>query len=115
MLLCLAKTDDVRLIASLRVSHVHDDAIKPPQQVDPLLAVGFPGIFPGDDRSIENSFATNEVKSVTLDVEKTLWFVPGRPNLIVATPETRGRFICSCEKVARSECGLWGLTFELSG
>jgi hypothetical protein len=43
MLFCLAKTDDVRLIASLRVGHVHDDAFKPAEQVDPLLIVGFPG------------------------------------------------------------------------
>ena len=39
MLLCLAKTDDVRLIASLRVGHVHDDAFKPPEQVDSLLGL----------------------------------------------------------------------------
>ena len=40
MLLCLAKTDDVRLIASLRVGHVHDDAVEPAEQIDPLLTIG---------------------------------------------------------------------------
>jgi hypothetical protein len=55
MLLCLAKTDDVRLIASLRVGHVHDDALKPAEQIDSVLAIGLPGIFPSDDRPVEDS------------------------------------------------------------
>jgi hypothetical protein len=72
MLLCLAKTDDVRLIASLCVGHVHNDAFKPAEQIDSLLSIGFPGIFPGDDWSIEDSFTTSEVQSVVFDVAKTL-------------------------------------------
>lgn len=51
-LLCLAQTDDVRLIATLCVSHVHDDAIKPSEQVDPPLAMSFTRIFPTDDGAI---------------------------------------------------------------
>ena len=85
MLLCLAKTDDVRLIASLCVCHVHDDALEPTEQADPLLAVGFAVVFPGDDRAVEYSFATNEVQSVSPDVAQPLRFVPGRHSLIVAT------------------------------
>ena len=78
MLLCLAKTDDVRLIASLRVAHVHDDAFEPTEQVDSLLPVGFSGISPGDDQSVEDGFATNEIKSVVLDIAKPLRLVPAR-------------------------------------
>jgi predicted nuclease of predicted toxin-antitoxin system len=52
MLLCLAETDEVRLIATLCVSHVHDDAIKPSEQVDPPLAMSFTRIFPTDDGAI---------------------------------------------------------------
>jgi hypothetical protein len=90
MLLCLAKTDDVRLIASLCVGHMHNDAIKPPEQIDSLLTIGFPGIFPSDDWSIEDSLATNEVKSVAFDVAEAFRFVPGRHALIVATPSAAG-------------------------
>jgi hypothetical protein len=72
MLCCLAKTDDVRFIASLRVGHVHNDAIQPAKQVDPLLPIGTAGVFPGDDGSIKDSFASDEIQAVVLDVAKTL-------------------------------------------
>ena len=68
MLFCLANTDDVRFIASLRVGHLHDDAVQPAEQVDPLLAVRFADIFPSDDRAIEDCLATNEVQAVDLEV-----------------------------------------------
>ena len=68
MLLCLAKTDDVRLIASLRVGHVHDDAVEPAEQIDPLLTIGLSVIFSCDDRGIEDGLATNEVQAAGLDV-----------------------------------------------
>ena len=54
MLFCLSKTDDVRLIASLCVSHVHDDAVEPAEQIDPLLAIRLPVIFPGEDRCVND-------------------------------------------------------------
>ena len=72
MLLCLAKADDVRHIASLRVSHVHDDAIEPAEPIDPLFAIRYAGIFPGDNRAIEDGFATNEVEFVDFNVTKAL-------------------------------------------
>jgi hypothetical protein len=64
MFFCLPKADDVRLIASLCVCQVYNDAVQPAEQVDPLLSVGLTSIFPGDDWSVEDSFTTNEVKSM---------------------------------------------------
>ena len=53
MLFYLAKTDDVRLIASLCVGHMDNDAAQPAEQIDPLLAVGLTVVLPSDDRAIE--------------------------------------------------------------
>ena len=66
MLFCLAKADDVWLMASRCVGHVHDDVVKPTEQIDSLLAVSFAAIFPLEDRAIEDRFTTIEVQSVAL-------------------------------------------------
>ena len=76
MLLCLAKANDVRLIASLRVGHVHDDAIEPAEQIGPLFAIRYAGIFPGDDRPIEDRFAAHKIELVVSDVANSLRFIP---------------------------------------
>lgn len=85
MLLCLAKADDVQFIAPLRVGHVHDGALKPSKQIDPLLAIGFAGIFPGNNRMIEDGFAACKVKPVDIDIAKALRLIPSRHTLIVFT------------------------------
>jgi len=66
MFFCLPKADDVRLIASLCVCQVYNDAVQPAEQVDPLLSVGLTSIFPGDDWSVKDCFATYEVQFVVL-------------------------------------------------
>jgi hypothetical protein len=85
MFFCLAKADDVRLIASLCVGNVHNDAAQPTEQIDPLLPVGFTRIFPGDDWSVKDRFTAHKVQFVALEVAKTLCLVPSRHGLIVAT------------------------------
>jgi hypothetical protein len=95
MFLCFAWTDDVRLIASLRVSSVHDDTVKPTEQIDPLLPIGLPGIFPGDNRSVESRFASQEIKSMFPDVVVSLRVVPCWLAFIVATSKLSTLF-CSC-------------------
>jgi hypothetical protein len=76
MFLCLAKTDDVRLIASLRVIPVHHDTVKSCEQIDPLLPIGLAGIFPGDNRSVESRFETKEIESMVPDGVASLRVVP---------------------------------------
>ena len=84
MFLCLAKADDVRLIASLCVSHVHNDAAQPTEQIDSLLPVGLTRILPCDDWAVKDRFTPHKVYFVALEVAKALCFVPTRPDLIVA-------------------------------
>jgi len=84
MFLCLAKTDDVRHIASLCVGHVHNDTAQPTEQIDPLLPLGFTGILPCDDWAVKDRFTPHKVQFVSLEVAKALCFVPTRHNLIVA-------------------------------
>ena len=79
----------MRLIASLRVGHVHDDAIEPAEQIDPLFAIRYAGIFPSDDWSIEDRFAAHKIELVVSDVANALRFIPGRHALIVATKKPR--------------------------
>jgi hypothetical protein len=116
MFLCLAKADDVRLTASLRVSHMHDDTVKPTEQIDPLLPIGLPGIFPGDNRSVEGSFATKEIQSMFPDVVVSLRVVPCWHAFIVATSTLSTPFFCRCngrqacdqQQDARELDRLWG-------
>ena len=75
----------MRFIASLRICHVHDDALEPAEQIDPFLAVDFAVIFPGNDRAVEYCLTTEEVKAMGLDVVQALCFVPSRYTFIVAT------------------------------
>ena len=85
MLFCLAKTDDVRLIASLCIGHMYNDAAQPAEQIDPLLAVGLTVVLPSDDRAIEDCLATHEIQTVDSDFASSLRLVPGHHDLIVAT------------------------------
>jgi hypothetical protein len=80
---------------------MHDDTVKPTEQIDPLLPIGLPGIFPGDNRSVESSFATKEIQSMVPDVVASLRVVPCRHAFIVAT-STFSMFFCSCN--ARQAC-----------
>lgn len=72
---CLAKADDARLVASLRVGRVNDDAVKPVEQVDPLLTIGFMSIFPCGDRAVADCLAIGEIQAMDADVGRALRFV----------------------------------------
>ena len=67
-----AKTDDVHVIASLCVSQMHDAAVEPAEQIDALLAVRFPRIFPTDDRVFEDRLATREIEIAVFDIAQAL-------------------------------------------
>ena len=64
---------------------MHDAAVEPAEQIDALLAVRFPRIFPTDDRVFEDRLATREIEIAVFDIAQALCFISSRHVLIVAT------------------------------
>ena len=73
------------VLTAFGVRHMDDLAIEPTQQVDSLLPVVQPVVFPSGDWSIEYRFASHKVHLVVFDVQQSLRLVPGHHALIVST------------------------------
>jgi hypothetical protein len=102
MLFGLSQAYDVEVILSLRVGHVHERSLEPPNGVQPKLTVPIPVIFQDRDRTIENRFASNEIDVVVSDVRPSLCLVPGRHPLIVATNSATRKIASDFELRTRS-------------
>ena len=64
---------------------MHDAAVEPAEQIDALLAIRFPRIFPTDDRVFEDRLATREIEIAVFDIAQALCLIPSCHVLIVAT------------------------------
>jgi len=83
MFLRPSQRNGVEVIATLGIGQMYQVTVQKAQDVDPLLAIAFPVIFPRHDRMIEHRIAPRKVDPMLAEVFLALRFIPGHHGQIV--------------------------------
>jgi len=66
----------MQILPAFRVGQVNDASVEPTQQVDSLLAIGFPCVFDAENRMVEDGVAAFEIQAAKAEVGLPFGFVP---------------------------------------